>query len=218
MSVEFPVEWFGYPGAGKSTIVRSMHDRWNLETPKLCPTRALFWSHPLQTAKLFAHPVIASSLFHYGSPGSRQRRKLARAAVRQSISMAVLQAPAVLDEGVVHQIWKTLYSQPEWIDRAWWKPFFAFACPTVLLARTSPAQALEGMRQKRRPGALNRELLEASLSEPRWQAAEAAMEAVVAALEERGKDALISVDAEAWDVEQACEELAPRLEPAIVRT
>lgn len=206
------IELCGYPGAGKTTVAQVLHRERGIGLPKLVSTRSAVFSAPHVAACTLAKPDILGSAVSCGAAGSRGRRRLARVAIRQATTLAGQQEGALLDEGVVHEVWRLLYEFPQWIDRGWWADTLALACPVVIGLDVSLQQAREGIRRKQNPGRINAQLASASPHSGPWQRAQAAMDAVYSTLEGRDEVELIRLDTTGWDVKRVSKEISDRLD------
>lgn len=181
------IEFWGYPGSGKTTLSRM------LSASGVCVADTRWRgvaASPFITGRLLAcEPLLRSALGR--SDGAAQ--SLASVALRQSVAFAAArQTPAIVQEGVVHEIWRILYRHPEEAQRSWWNAYLKYAGPTVLVLDISPEHALNRIRTKTNQGPVNRELA-TSADGDAWSRATAAYAALLAAITEREELRILKV-------------------------
>jgi hypothetical protein len=197
-------ELWGYPGAGKSTIARSLRDEWGMCVPRVRSCRMSFVSHSIKSGFLLASPTIFTGLLLYLSDRKRERISLAKLAIRQAATFADYRDPVLIEEGVAHELWRVLYSDPTLIKKTWWRQFARYAGPTIIVLEVTPERARNGIREKVHPGPINRELTDASLDSERWRNAKAAFTAVLEALEFYHKGSVVRLNITNASIREAC--------------
>lgn len=213
VNVALHVELCGYPGAGKTTVAQRLHETRGVRLPKLASTTTLVRSHPLKALALLLRPRILATLLTFGSRGARDCRKLARTAIRQTLARTDLSEPAVLDEGVVHDIWKVLYANPAHLNRRWWRAFLRYACPVVVVLEVSPQHARDAMRAKPDPGRINRALIDADLDSETWRDSEASLQALLDVLDAQNPPTTVRLNTADMTLTETCDHIAAWFPP-----
>jgi thymidylate kinase len=123
------IELAGPPGVGKSTAIRRLvaaYPEW--ERQVIRQSLWVFPSHPAATARAIAHWVPPCA--RWEQPFAAMQ--LARRRVNQDILARFRRAPLVLEEGVIHHLWRGLFLRPAWESEAW-QPLVANSVPVVAL-------------------------------------------------------------------------------------
>ncbi|MBY0532169.1 MAG: AAA family ATPase [Xanthobacteraceae bacterium] len=154
------VELWGYPGAGKTTVARAV------SRAGLCHTHEM----RADTANLSYHCKKERARAALAKVKAEQKSALEKFATQRSI---------LFDEGVLNEIWRQLYRNPEFIAQDWWREHVADAAPRIILLDVAPHCARDRIRTKTQPGPINCELREAALEGAQWKRAIAAYEAIV---------------------------------------
>lgn len=187
-------ELCGYPGAGKTTVARTLGHQFGIVVPALRRAPTGLAARSRWVLSECAEPTLWHSCIPPSSPLKRRKRSVSWLAYCQRVTLAECNGPCVLEEGVIHEIWRLLYKHPDQLGESWWLDFVSRAAPVVLLLDVPPQLALSRIRSKPAPGPINRELLEDTTTE-RWARAAAALHALRAAIAASRANRLISLDA-----------------------
>lgn len=146
------VELAGLPGSGKTTLVRGLvATRPDLRSTIVRPG----WGSLLTRRGLALHPFNLARAVgpDRGWPAwpALVARALAQAAIRPAPGATIL-----LEEGIVHHVWRTLYLHPG-LEDAGWDRLLDQQGPLVVLAVSRGTRAAR-VAAKPGPGPVNREL------------------------------------------------------------
>jgi hypothetical protein len=144
-------------------------------------------------------------------PEQANRLAILSRALRQISTLAGQGTPCVLEEGLVHEVWRRLYHHPALIPRAWWKRYLSLSPTTVIVLSVSPDRARERIRTKVKHGPVNLELKDTPLDGPLWRQASLAFAAISAELAHQRR--LIHLQAEYASVESICREIVGLVRP-----
>jgi hypothetical protein len=172
-------ELWGYPGAGKSTIAHGLAKRRSIVVPESPSFARSFARHPIRSALVLARNGVLMNRALWESGHSDQRITIAAAAARQACLAADHDSPFLLEEGVVHEVWRALYREPALIRERWWRRVLRRNTAHLVVLEVSPARAQAGIRVKTFGlGPANLELKDAPLDGECWRRARAAFDAI----------------------------------------
>ena len=163
------IELWGYPGAGKTTTARA------------AKRAGLSRVHEMRadTAKLSFDCKLA-----------RARAAFAQIKAEQAaaIESADADGSVLFDEGLLNEIWRQLYRNPEFIGQDWWHEYLADAQSRIIVLDVAPDCARERIRSKPDMGPINLELRDAPLDGEQWERARMAYDAILRELTARRPD------------------------------
>ncbi len=161
------VEFVGFPGSGKTSIVRRIVRNSGVIDRVVVPD-ADSW-------ELARYPIVAArqlplwrSLRKEWPDGAALRRLLARRAAQEAVR-AQPGSMVILEEGITHHVWRDLMLAPGLRDSPW-APLLGVSHPLVALYAGDRTlhQRIAG---KTKPGVVNAHLASVSIDGPEWQEA-----------------------------------------------
>ena len=165
-------ELWGFPGAGKSTQAKLLRGRRELSLVKLRPFPWSFLTRPSVAVDAMSDPNVMQGvrqgLLRYRNPYGR----ISRLAVQQLVALRG-RPLHLIEEGLVHEIWRHLYSA-EGQAFANWQPFMKYVGPNIILLDVEPQEALRRIHTKRSLGPINRQLAGVGIEKEQWGRAIAA--------------------------------------------
>lgn len=170
------VELAGLPGIGKTTIVRALAESDAARTYQV--VRQSLWpllTTPVVTARSAVRWLPAAATW----PQPRDALMLARRRVNQDTVVAGAHSALVLEEGMIHQVWRGLFLHPDW-ESAPWQPLVADTIPTVVLT-ADDATLHRRLGVKAQPGPVSKLLAARGPGSPEWSRARDLYERVLAA-------------------------------------
>ena len=203
-------ELWGYPGAGKSTIAQALKRKFGVCIPALHEPSTRFDDRLKRRMFHLRSKALWAAYLPPDSPLKKSKRSLAMMAYRQAVTLARCKMPCVLEEGIVHEIWRILYRHPDQIEKSWWKRAIAGAAPTVIVLDLSPELAMQRVRSKSKPGRINVELRDDASGE-KWTKAVQAYNALSRALLEQESVRVFTIDSSKSDVDNICREIVSML-------
>ena len=156
------IEFAGLPGSGKSTLVRRVTRDLGLPTCVLAP---------LDSWGLLRHPRSALTVV-LGLPAlswargqrSASLRLLQLCAAQGALSQS--RTPWLLEEGLVHHVWRAVFLQPELANTAW--PRMLTGRHSVLVLETDDQTRYSRIQSKTGRGPVNEALRRAGIGGPEW--------------------------------------------------
>lgn len=147
------IEFWGYPGSGKTTL-SNMLAASGVHVADI--RRRSIAAKPFIVGQMLAtEPLLWRGVRRQDEPAN----SLARAALFQSVAFAAIKGrPAIVQEGVINEIWRIIYRNPEEARQAWWSKYLQYAGPNVLILDISPEHSLNRIHTKANQGPVNREL------------------------------------------------------------
>ena len=170
------IELWGYPGSGKTTISNILKSKAVVDVIDLWDPEQNILAHPIRAYHTMRE---IQSLREPSARHAVQERNLERLALRQCVSFSGRTRATLIEEGITHEIWRLLFSDPSMVDLLWWRRFLSYAGPIVVVLETSPETACRRIQTKSNPGPLNRELMRHSVESPRWKQAVRAYDEVL---------------------------------------
>lgn len=206
------VELWGYPGSGKTSVAGRLRDEARLPVIRVQSLRASLARSPSRAIRAAADRRFLSALV----PGrdAAARRRLASLWLRQACMVAGRSSPALLEEGLVHGLWRSLYYDPSAAGKSWWRRFADGLSGTVIVLDVEPATALARIREKPLVRGVNLELAGAPLGGEAWGRARHAYDTLLALLRNARAVDLVEIDAGARGVASIAAEVARRFDMA----
>lgn len=131
---------------------------------------------------LLLHPLgVTRQLLRFGMvrPGAAGRAwiSLELRRLHQDHLTAAASGHLLLEEGIVHHVWRALLLHPR-LEQARWIPMLDAPCPLVVL-EASGATRHAHIQAKRSPGKVNQTLARSGVEGAYWQRAEALLDIVI---------------------------------------
>jgi broad-specificity NMP kinase len=197
-------ELWGLPGAGKSTVAAALREMGRVKVATVPSLRDSFLRDPVHSSLLTAR-LLAEG---YKGPGLR------RFSVRQSTTERDEELK-VLEEGFVHELWRTLFNQPALIADSCWHPYLKLSRAAVIVLTLHPELAHARIKTKLHPGPVNQLLKDSPPEGEIWRTAVTAYERIFQELRKAGRKVL-ELNMVDRTVDSACSEIERIVEGADV--
>lgn len=204
------VELWGYPGSGKTTVSRWLQNEMGVPVIRVGSIAQSIARNRWRAAVLATDRRLLSSMFP--GPDAAARRRLASLWLRQACTVAGRSAPPLLEEGLVHGLWRSLYSDPSAAGKTWWRNFLGSLVGKVIVLDVAPAAALARIKQKEVVRGVNLELVSAPLSGAEWERARYAYATLLGLLKDARGVELSVIDVGNRSVAAIAAEVAHRFE------
>lgn len=200
-------ELWGYPGAGKTSIAHSLAGKATITIG--APLGIGGYLRHLPTAAGMRSALVLMRAF--GATADKTEitvfGRAARIAFGQRLTLSKTDEPTIVEEGVIHEIWRALYRNPNLLGSKVWRTLLAFSAPRVIVLGCSMERAKEHIALKHVHGLINAELSQASIDSEEWRSAKMAHDFIIAELSTKQNSVLQTIDTDGLSIESVKDEV-----------
>lgn len=201
------IELWGWPGAGKTTVREALELRGRVQAPTL----KSYLRNPIDPFPWYSSTSIRKAVLlreSLGDAHSKSRDAAVAAALRQLDAEKSFGRPLVLEEGVVHEVWRQMLADPDLIGQRWWRRAIDLVPHRVFILDVQPAEARARIATKQNVGPINKAMRDSELTDDIWRRGILAYEAIKRFLTTKTRRSVTGIDS--WSA--TTDEIAEKIE------